>query len=181
LPFINDFPLSIIKFIFAKKGKPRMNNMKQIITLTLVAVILCAGGCTKKTKSKTNTTSTRSPNGIKFRSGTFSANMDKAKTENKPVFLDFYTTWCAPCKYLDQDVFSHRSVYEVYNDNFINLKINAEKGEGPKLKDKYFVSAYPTLIFLDSQGNEIERSVGGVGITRVLEMANKTINANQGL
>jgi len=154
--------------------------MRHIITLTLVAILCCAVGCNKKSKPNNNSTSS-SPNKVKFRSGTFKANLEKAKSENKPIFLDFYTTWCAPCKYLDQDVFSYNSVYDYYNDNFINLKIDAEKGEGPKLKDKYGVYAYPTLIYLDSRGNEIERSVGGVGATRVLNMAKKAVNANQAL
>jgi len=153
--------------------------MKHLFTYTLIAIVLCATGCTKKSKPNNNSTST--PKGIKFRSGSYSANMSKAKSENKPVFIDFYTTWCAPCKWLDQDVLSHQNVIDYYNDNFISLKIDAEKGEGPKLKDKHFVSAYPTLIYLDSQGNEIERHVGFTTISKVLNMAKKTVNANQAL
>ncbi len=156
----------------------RFINMKHFFALTLIAIVLCAAGCTKKTKPNNNTPPA-SPNGIKFRSGSLNSNLAKAKSENKPVFLDFYTTWCAPCKYLDQDVFSHQFVYDYYNDNFINLKIDAEKGEGPKIKDKYFVSAYPTLIFLDSEGNEIERHVGGTGTTKVMNMAKKVVQANK--
>jgi len=155
--------------------------MKHIFTYTLIAILCCAMGCTKKSKPKNTSSSNNSPSGVKFRAGSFSSNLSKAKSDNKPIFLDFYTTWCAPCKYLDQDVFSHKSVYDYFNDNFINVKINAEKGEGPKLKDKYGVYAYPTLIYLDSQGNEIERSVGGVPYSKVMNMAKKTVNANQAL
>lgn len=154
--------------------------MKHIFTYTLIAIVFCATGCTKKSKPN-NTSNNNSPSGVKFRSGSFSSNLAKAKSENKPVFLDFYTTWCAPCKYLDQDVFSHKSVYDYFNDNFINIKIDADKSEGQKLKDKYGVYAYPTLIYLDSQGNEIERSVGGVPYSKVMSMAKKTVNANQAL
>ena len=36
-----------------------------------------------------------------------------------------------------------------------------EKGEGPELKNKFSVRAYPTFLFLDGDGKEINRIVGG--------------------
>jgi len=40
------------------------------------------------------------------------------------------------------------------------MKIDGEKGEGPELMKKFSVAGYPTVIFLDVEGNEIDRIVG---------------------
>ena len=42
------------------------------------------------------------------------------------------------------------------NKSFINLKYDAEKGEGIKIAEKYNVRAYPTLLIIDSDGNKLE-------------------------
>ena len=38
--------------------------------------------------------------GVTFFEGTLQAGLEKAKTENKLIFVDCYTTWCGPCKTL---------------------------------------------------------------------------------
>lgn len=151
--------------------------MKKMLLLVLISTVII-GGCNKKgSGSKGTTSSTKS--GIKFRAGSFNSIMTKAASENKPIFLDFYTTWCAPCKWLDQDVFSYKGVIDYYNDNMINVKVDAEKGEGPKLAKKYGVMSFPTLIYLDSKGNVIEQHVGMTTISNVLGLAERTVQANQ--
>ena len=43
--------------------------------------------------------------GVKFTEDTF-ANVQKvAKKAKKPIFVDIYTTWCGPCKYLASKIF----------------------------------------------------------------------------
>lgn len=83
-----------------------------------------------------------------------------AKAEKKPVFLDFYADWCAPCKVMEDGVFHDYDVAEFMNKNVINLKINIEKGRGAALKEKMYVSSLPTSLFLDPNGNEIARKEG---------------------
>src|SRR5688572_16801831 len=65
--------------------------------------------------------------------------LDSAVKGNKLVFVDLYTDWCVPCKRMEQEVFSIRGVAEVFNNRFINYKVNAEKGEGIALAKKYGV------------------------------------------
>ncbi len=97
---------------------------------------------------------------ISFEKGDWASVLAKAKQENKMVFVDFYTTWCAPCKVMDRDVFPLTEVGDLYNKNFINYKIDAEKGEGIALAEKYNVKAYPTYIFTDSEGNFLHQVIG---------------------
>lgn len=84
----------------------------------------------------------------------------KAAEQNQLVFVDAYTTWCGPCKKMVREVFPEKKVASFYNKNFINYQIDMEKGEGPQLAKEYNVFVYPTLLFVDGQGNLVHRSAG---------------------
>lgn len=86
----------------------------------------------------------------------FNDALTAALASDKIIMVDFYTTWCKPCKMLDRDVFNSDE-FKNLQPQFVAVKINAEKGEGVDLSKKYNVTSYPNVIFLDPQGNEIER------------------------
>ena len=90
--------------------------------------------------------------------------MEKAKREKKVVFIDFFTTWCAPCRMMDQSVFVDEDVATYMNQNCINMKINAEKGEGVALKLQYNINAYPSYIFINADGDEVIKKEGSLSI-----------------
>jgi thioredoxin-related protein len=98
--------------------------------------------------------------GIVFTAGSWAQILKKAKAENKIIFLDAYTTWCGPCKLLQKNVFTRADVAEVYNKNFINVKVDMESGEGPMLAQKYPLEGYPTLFFIDGNGNVVKEVIG---------------------
>lgn len=100
--------------------------------------------------------------GIKFVEGkTFDEALNEAKKENKMLFVDCYTSWCGPCKMMATKVFTQDKVGEYFNARFVSIKIDMEKGEGPAMKDKFGVKAFPTFLFLDGTGKEVNRIVGG--------------------
>ncbi len=98
--------------------------------------------------------------GISFYKASFKDALAKAKAQDKLVFIDAYTTWCGPCKAMAKTVFKEKVVGDFYNSNFINLKIDMEKGEGPALAQKYKVRAYPTFLFVDGDGKIVVESKG---------------------
>jgi thiol-disulfide isomerase/thioredoxin len=71
------------------------------------------------------------------------------------IFVDCYTTWCGPCKIMARDVFPDKEVGDFYNQHFINVKMDMEKGEGPKFGKTYPVSAYPTLYYIEPNGEVV--------------------------
>lgn len=94
--------------------------------------------------------------GINFLHGiTWAEAITKAKSEKKLIFIDFYTQWCGPCMNMAQTVFSLPEVGYYYNNTFINLKIDAEDGEGVTLAKKYGVRSYPTYAFIDPTTEEM--------------------------
>ena len=105
-----------------------------------------------------------------------SKSMEKSKETGKPIFIDFYTSWCAPCRLMDDEVFNNRQTADYLNKNFVNLKVNAEKGNGPTLAMLYKVRSYPTLIFLDGNGKVLERKDGAAFYSELTIMGNKALN-----
>jgi|RhiMetdeSRZDD1v2_1073273.scaffolds.fasta_scaffold13161_2 thiol-disulfide isomerase/thioredoxin len=98
--------------------------------------------------------------GITFEHGNFAAVCAKAKAEKKLVFIDVYTSWCGPCKHMAATVFKQNNVGQYFNSQFINYKIDAEKGEGKALAAKYKIQYYPTYLFIDDKGAVFNKAVG---------------------
>src|ERR1700754_2014916 len=71
--------------------------------------------------------STTKPEGINFVRGlSWEQIKEKAKAENKYIFLDCYTTWCGYCKQMDQRVYPELHVGYEYNEHFISAKVQMD-------------------------------------------------------
>jgi uncharacterized protein YyaL (SSP411 family) len=112
-------------------------------------------------------------NKIQFFEGSFSEALTKASEENKLIFMDAYTTWCGPCRWMSANTFTDGAVAEFYNKNFINVKMDMEKGEGPELARKYRVMAYPTLLFINPEGQIAHKKLGALPADTFLELGQK--------
>lgn len=95
-----------------------------------------------------------------FRHITFDEAKTAAKAENKMVFIDFYTSWCGPCKVMANQIFPQKEVGDYFNAKFVCVKYDAEK-ETPELAKTYNVRAYPTFIIVDATGKLVGTKVGG--------------------
>ena len=74
--------------------------------------------------------------------------------------VDAYAVWCGPCKQLDRMTFADPTVGAWARKNVVAVKVDAEKGEGRRLSQRYAVRAFPTILFLDASGNELDRISG---------------------
>lgn len=97
---------------------------------------------------------------INFEHGTWNEIKQKAAAENKLIFVDAYTSWCGPCKWMAKNIFTNDSVADYFNQKFICAKLDMEVGEGIEFAQTYTVQAYPSLLFIDSKGLLVHRSVG---------------------
>lgn len=88
--------------------------------------------------------------------------LKRAVNERKQVFLDCYTAWCGPCKILEKTVFIQDSVAMFFNRNFVCVKIDMEK-EGKELARKFQIQAFPTLLFIDPETEEVNHRLVGAG------------------
>lgn len=105
-----------------------------------------------------------------FHDLTFDAATARATAEQKIVFIDFYTTWCAPCKMLDETTWQNAPVIGLLQAKAIAIKIDAEKET--TLAKRYKIEAYPTLLLLKPDGTELDRIVGYRPAERFIEEFN---------
>lgn len=97
---------------------------------------------------------------IEFETGSWAEVIQKAKKENKPIFVDAFAVWCGPCKWMAKTVFTNDTVADFYNTNFVNVKMDMEKGEGIELAKQWKIQAYPTLLYFSPEGDMIHRICG---------------------
>lgn len=98
--------------------------------------------------------------GTQFFKGTFAQALAKAKKENKKLMVDCYTLWCGPCRHMAKNVFPDENLGKYMNANFVCIQLDMEHGEGPELNKTFNVEAYPTFIFFDAEGKEMNRFEG---------------------
>lgn len=115
---------------------------------------------------------------IEFDHGTFNELLAKAKKENKMIYIDCYTSWCGPCKWMAKNVFTNDTVADFYNMNFINAKIDMEKGEGVDIAIKYDIRAYPTMLFINSNGEQMHRTCGASPVANFIRAGKNALSPN---
>lgn len=114
--------------------------------------------------------------GIQFQRENWESALAAAKLENKAVFLNIYAAWCAPCRRLKAKSFSNQVVGQFYNTSFINVSLYGESERGRQLMKKYRMPGFPSLLFLDGNGNIISRKAGFFAPEELFQMGNEVIN-----
>lgn len=90
----------------------------------------------------------------------------------KGAIIDFYADWCIPCKELDALTFSDPKVIDE-SKNFITLKADMTKSLAPEvsaLREKYKIVGVPTVLILNSKGEEVKRITGFVNAEEFLKL-----------
>lgn len=111
--------------------------------------------------------------GMVFEHGTtWKEILAKAKSENKYIFMDAFTTWCGPCKVMAANIFPLENVGTFFNKNFINVKVQLDtsKADNEEVKKwyadahmimtDYKVNVFPTYLFLSPDGKLVHRAIG---------------------
>ncbi len=69
---------------------------------------------------------------------------DEVLNASTPVLVDFFATWCPPCKMLGQIL---DGMVEDYAGKVKIVKLNAE--EAPQLSRQFGIRAVPTMVFMN--------------------------------
>ncbi len=114
-----------------------------------------------------------SAQGIQFRNDLdWKGVQQLAKQEGKGIFIDFFTTWCGPCKHMTKFIFTRDDVGEYMNKHYISIKVQVDttvadapavrrwRKEALELAAIYKVKSYPTMVFLTADGSPRHKMVG---------------------
>ncbi|MHC8947534.1 thioredoxin family protein [Sphingobacterium hungaricum] len=112
----------------------------------------------------------------------------KAKAENKYIFVDAFTTWCGPCKWMAANIFPQQQVGEFFNKNFVNLKLQMDQtdadskyvkswyDEAERFQKDYSVVAYPTFLIFNPDGELVHRIIGSSEADAFIAKAQEGLN-----
>lgn len=117
-------------------------------------------------------------NGIVFQKISYQEALNLSKSTGKPIFMDAYTVWCGPCKYMDKKIFSDPEVGKYFNEHFINIKIEMEQHEdAPELARRFRVVSYPTLLFIGPDERLLNKQIGVVDGVILIDQAKSVIKS----
>lgn len=97
---------------------------------------------------------------------------EKAKREKKYIFVDYYATWCAPCKEMDKLVYPADMVADFVNIHFISVKVQMDTSKKDDeqiirwypvaqfFKEQFKIGEFPTYLFFNSDGQIVHRDAG---------------------
>jgi len=96
----------------------------------------------------------------------------KAKAENKYIFVDCFATWCGPCKYMNEKIFSKKEIGEFINSKFISVAIQFDQTpedrkeikdwykDAKKFEREFSINSFPTYLFFSPDGHVVHRITG---------------------
>lgn len=88
------------------------------------------------------------------------ASWDPVIRDEKLTMIDFWGTTCQPCHRLFDETFQNPDIIAYANTHFHAYKIDVWLEENADIKEKYHVNGVPTLVFLNEEGQEVDRLVG---------------------
>ena len=101
--------------------------------------------------------------------------LSKAEDDGKLLMIDVYTEWCGPCKMMDKNTFPEQKVVDK-SANFVTLKLDAEKGQGPDVAKQFGVRAFPTILFVDGKGKLVHSFEGYVDADDLVTEMDKALD-----
>lgn len=107
---------------------------------------------------------------------------EKARTENKYIFVDCFATWCGPCKLMDQKVYPNDTIGRFMNDKFLSVKmqfdtskadndaVKARYADAHQLLASYQITAFPTFLFFSPDGKLVHKGLGFLPLKDFLQL-----------
>ncbi len=146
--------------------------MRLIILSITFLFVSCSGP-----KSTANTIEyVKTPYEVGFvKAQSLSVVLDKAKRENKLVYVDIGAKWCLPCQMMKEDVYTDKGIGEYLNANFVSYLVDADEDNGKDLAYIFKAKSLPTILFLDTKGRVLERKSGAVYHREIRSMGDSAL------
>lgn len=140
-----------------------------IVLAMMIALVSCAGGSDKSAsvsqdneqvlpQPKTSTPNATAQQDEATKDG-------KAEVEGKIIVIDFFATWCGPCKAMAPAM---EEMKKKYGDRIDIKKIDID--EEPGLAQQYDIECVPTIVILSPEGDVIDKIVGAQPVEALDEL-----------
>jgi thiol:disulfide interchange protein DsbD len=116
-----------------------------LMLATALGLALAAGACSSRDERPW------------FR-GDLDAALATAADTDRMVMVEFFTDWCVWCRRLEEVTFADPEVIAEL-ERMVAIRLDAE-GRGRAAASRYGVDRYPTVVFLDATGVEVDRILG---------------------
>ena len=135
--------------------------------IVLLSFLLTGPSCARDDAGREQASaSEKQQEGLPTKWLSFDDGLAKARTENKPIFVEFFAEWCIFCKKFEQETIKDQKVARMLSENFVYVRLNAEDSESHmryrgkslsnvELGQAFGINSYPSLVFLDSKGKPI--------------------------
>ncbi len=137
------------------------SSRQKLFTLGAAAALMVAIGCGQQAPQETpgpETITTHGSVSVKWEKDLPSA-LERAGSEGKPVLVNFYADWCVWCKRLESTTLRDAQVMALLQDQVVPLSLDVDR-DGKELSNTYQVDGLPTILVLNSEGQEIGRIPG---------------------
>ena len=152
-----------------------MNLLRSVLSLLLItSLLMVLPSCARDDNAREQASaSERQKKDLPTKWLAFDDGLAKARTENKPIFVEFYTDWCIYCQKFQKETIKDQRVARMLSENFVYVRLNAEDSENRvryngksfsnvELTQAFGITAYPSLVFLDAKSKPITMLSGFV-------------------
>lgn len=114
-----------------------------------------------------------------------------AKKEEKFIFVDCYTTWCGPCKWMEKEVFCQKNVGAFMNQRFISVRVQMDSStkddesvkswykDADSFRRQFKINAFPTYLFFSPEGKPLHRYLSAIDDSLFIKVARNSLDPNK--
>ncbi len=148
---------------------------KSLFFTKLICILLLTAFGQSAAKAQEAARQPSDDNQINFIENSWPEALKQARLQHKYIFADAYATWCGPCNMLKAITFRNHKAAAFFNQNFINVALDMERGLGPQLAASWGMQAYPTLIIFDADGHPVSGTVGYIGAKKLIRFGQEAL------
>lgn len=153
--------------------------------ILLVVVTICIAMTLQAEGKRQLKPPKKDPNGIDWYN--YEAGWEKAKAENKHMFVDFTATWCGWCKKLEGTTFAQEEIIKALNEDFVAVKVwqgspdtleidGLRIAEEDLRKKEFRANSFPQLWFVSPKGVRVGPLKGYVQAGQLMQYFNQILN-----
>lgn len=110
---------------------------------------------------------------VNFFEGSLNEAQRTAALEGKLYFIDFYASYCLPCKLMDQTTFMDADLGDYIKENYVPLKLNIDAFDAYEVRNEHEVEVLPTVMIFSSAGELLESYSGSMTASKLRDMLEK--------